>query len=171
MTSSTRRTLILAATILGVSGAACLGGWLYGRHTEGLRADAAEQATATARDDARAAAEQATARQTELRAETEAVRQELVQAQRRAASLEARRSCTWALDALDARNFGIAQSYVDDVATRTNELPNLTDQHSAATALRILTAGNLEDQRASLRGLCQSIDRALPRPEDDADGD
>ena len=143
MNLRTKRILIGAAVALAAGALLFFFGWLRGTQVEGARADEIEAARA------------------EVEGELEQARGELGRLGARVALLESRAACARALEALDDRNFGIAEDQLTQVAQRAADVPAAAEARRLAEALELTIAEDLSDQRARLRQVCAALDAAL----------
>jgi hypothetical protein len=131
--------------------------YLIGRAQMGRVASAAEQ--------------RADAVEAQLAAQQQDWRSAQDEVQRDVALLEARRRLTLALDALDARNFGISEQHLRAAAgwfEQARPSGDLAALSQEVRQTRITVTEDLEQQRATLRGFVQRFDRLVPPPEPDA---
>lgn len=142
MKSRNKRILIGAVFVLTLAASLFFVGWWYGTKVEGARADRAEAARA------------------ELEQEMQRAQAERAALGRRVALLEARVDCARALEALDDRNFGIAEGHLEHAMERLGDT-SAAEARRLGGALRLTTAEDLAGQRAQLRGVCGAIDEAL----------
>jgi len=89
-------------------------------------------------------------------------------AEERVAVLEARQQLELALDALDARNFGIAgqrlRAASEHLARAGEDREELSEQAAAAAQARVDSPADLERQKNDLRALLERLDGTAPAP-------
>lgn len=142
----------------------------------------AERRVEEARSEQAEADRAAEARAGRLRAQLEAAREALTARQARLSLLEARRELAIAIDDLDQRNFGLAQTHVDTAAERLAEpeapSEELVRLRGAVAAYDLEVSANLQTTRNTLRDFASDLDAMLaselaslpPAPDTDEPG-
>lgn len=143
MTLRNKRILIGVAVALASGALLFFLGWWRGTQVAGARAARIEAARA------------------ELERDVEQARRDLASLQGRVTILEARVDCARALEALDDRNFGIAQGHLEHAMERLSGVAAAAEAHRLGGELQLTTASDLADQRLRLRSVCAALDEAL----------